>query len=206
MGGLRTGCNRIQNVHNSHVRTGFFTPVISEQQQQHQKAIYRGLLRVALVWGVDLDNAKSNPVFWHNGALNYVSPMSHDEAVFDFLRNRGLMSEGHNHAHRLEFSFGELNDVADADFAKGLDFEEILGLLVMQLAYRFNYLNLSPHGESRWRNGNDERDNEVNALLRHISVLGYLEEMPQQSAASGYRWTKKAAPMLKTYLFCELGE
>jgi hypothetical protein len=132
--------------------------------------------------------------------------MSHDEAVFDFLRSRRLMSEGHNHAHRLEFSFDKLDDVADADFAKGLDFEEILGFLVMQLAYRFNYLSLSPHGESHLRTGNDERDNEANTLLRHISALGYLEELSQQSAPSSYRWTKKAAPMLKTYLFCELEE
>ncbi|NML88034.1 hypothetical protein HHL26_02980 [Sphingobium sp. TB-6] len=164
------------------------------------------MLRVTLVWGVDLDNAKSNPVFWHDGALNYISPMSHDEAVFDYLRGRGLMSEGHNHAHRLEFLFDKLDEVADADFTRGLDFEEVLGFLVMQLAYRFNYLSLSQHGEFRLQTGNDERDNEVNALLRQISALGYLEEVSQQSAASAYRWTNKAAPMLKKYLFCELKE
>lgn len=178
----------------------------SDQQQQLQKAIYRGLLRVALVWDVDINNAKCNPVFWHNGALNYVSPMSHDEEVFYFLRSRALMIEGHDHAHRLEFLFDKLGDVADADFAKGLDFEEVLGLLAMQLAYRFNYLSLSPHGETRLRTGNHERDNEVNALLQQISALGYLEDMSQPSAASNYKWTKKAAPMLKTYLFWDLGE
>ena len=172
--------------------------------EEAKKAIYRGVVHAAVVWGVDRERATRNPVFWRDGALNYVSHLSHDEDVFAFLRRRGIMSEGFNNAHRLNFTFEQLDDALDTDFSRGIDFEVVLGLMLLQLADRWGFLGFSPDAGPYFLKGTQQWATEVREIFCHLAEMGYLTRISAQTSESRYQWTPKAAPVVKKYLHIDI--
>lgn len=164
-------------------------------QGTSERAINRALVNVALRWAVDPQQAHHNPVFWRDGYLNYYDPTSHREEVFTYLKGRGILSDGYNGASKLNSGLDELDEVADADYQRGVDLDVVVGLLVAQLVYQ--------HGElypSSKESGSDvivwsER---TAAILEHLCKLGYVGPA-KLNARRDYRWTEKAESMLRRH-------
>lgn len=163
--------------------------VVEKDQNTSERAINRALMHVALAWGFDPEQVRHNPVFWHGGSLNYYDPVSHREQVFEYLKDRGILSSGFNGAYKLNCTLDELNAAADSDYDRGVDFGIVVGLLVSQLYYQHSELEepsqlVTPSSRSV-------------EILEHLSYLGYLTSIQADNNDRGYRWTNKAEPMLK---------
>jgi hypothetical protein len=164
--------------------------MIETDQSSSEKAINRALVNVSLKWGVDPELARHNPVFWHEGSLNYHDPVSHREAVFGYLKSRGILGDGLNGAFKLNYGLDELDQAANADFDKGVDIDVVIGLLVSQLFYQYGELG--------------EPDSLIKPSLRtveileHLKRLGYLERS-ESDDEHGFRWADRAEPMLKAH-------
>ncbi|MCW2362431.1 MULTISPECIES: hypothetical protein [Sphingobium] len=164
--------------------------------------INRALFDVALKWGVDPNKATHSPVFWHDGSLNYYDHRSHREAVFRYLKGRGVLGDGHIRAFKLMCDFDDIDQAADADYCRGVDVDEVVSFLVMQLIYQFGELfplnaDLNPQ-IVMW----SER---TSAIIDDLRELGYVERVP---SAEGYvdRWTKMANPAMRASYLPTLDE
>ena len=170
--------------------------------QDAERAIYRGVAHAALVWDVDRASATHNPVFWRDGALNYLSPNSADQKVFAFLRQRRIMTEGFNHANRLNFSFEQLDEALDLDYASGIDFQSVLGLLFIQFEW-WGFFSFGPQAGPHFIEHTRQHATEVRAIFSHLAALGYLTG-GEQSSEPQYRWTPQAVPIVKQHLYIDL--
>ena len=119
----------------------------SAEQSASERAINRALIDAALKWGVDPERATHNPVFWHDGFLNYYDHTSHREEVFLYLDERGILEPGFKGAYKLNYSLNELTDAADADYERGIDIDIVVGLLASQLLYEHGeFIRFHPNG------------------------------------------------------------
>ncbi len=168
------------------------------------KALYRSLVRAALSWNVDPATATHNPVFMWDGALNYVSHHSSGEATHWFLRETGILKEGHNGAHRLTVPLHKIDVAADAAFDAGIDTDRIVEILVGFLfdeSYSFRWkdgpdlaIQISPPRATSI-NFPDEAE-EIEAIMRNLQILGYIRAIETKGEPE-FRWTTEALPILK---------
>lgn len=153
-----------------------------------KRAINRALMHVTLEWGVNPETAHHNPVFWHNGSLNYHDSASHRKEVFGYLKTRGILGDGFNGAFKLNYGLNELDQAADVDFARGIDLDVVIGLLVSQLYYQ--HCELAEFGQLI------EVTSRVVEIIGHLSQLEYVERTVSDGGHA-FRWTGRAEPMLK---------
>jgi len=170
------------------------------------KALHRSLVRAALSWNVDPENATHNPVFMRDGALNYISHESTREATYSFLRQTGVLEEGFNGAHRLTVPLDKIDFAADATFDKGVDTDRVVEILIGLLWYEFGSLGTSYGNYPDIQMSSDPRATSVHfpgeaeemvSVMQNLLILGYVQATQSSGALPGFQWTPEALPILK---------
>ena len=175
-----------------------------DELSEAAKALFRSLVRAALSWNVDPATATHNPVFMRDGALNYLSHNSAGQETHAFLQETGVLEPGFNGAYRLTVALDEIDFAADAAFAKGIDTDRIVEILVGLLfdIYRsFKWVSepvLSikispPYSTSLYFP--DEAE-EIGLVMQNLQTLGYVANQKDRNLKT-FQWTKSALPMLK---------
>lgn len=172
----------------------------SQNYDAAKKVVYRTMARAALVWGVDRNNARQNPVFWHDGSLNYCILLSEFEYVYAFLKTRGIMSEGFNRANRLNFTFEQLDQALDDDFNRGIDFEEIINLMFDQLWGFWGIIRLNHIAGPYVPKEIEGHSGDIIEFFNSFSELGYVSKSTNHSGNFEYHWTDSGKNLVKKHL------
>ena len=173
------------------------------------KRVHRGFVRAALAWGVNPDNATLNPIFIRDGLLNYCSDMSHEQEAHRYLRDKGVLEEGFNRAHRLPVPLDRIDEIADAAFERGCDLDMVVQLTLSLLQYLYPVfggpagylsfvLDVSPPSLPSSHYQRSAPVDEMRALAEDLHLLGYVTIVPPEGGVpEHYLWTAKSAPLLK---------
>jgi hypothetical protein len=170
------------------------------------KALHRSLVRAALSWNVDPENATHNPVFMRDGRLNYYATMTTREQTYSFLRENGVLEEGFNGTDRLTVPLDQIDQAADAAFDKGVATERVVETLIGLLWNEFGSLytrdgthldiQMSPNPRATSLNFPDEAE-EMVSVMHNLQVLGYVQATQIGGDPPGFQWTPEALPILR---------
>lgn len=162
-----------------------------DDRNDSARAINRALLDATLKWGVNPNRATHNPVFWHDGSLNYCDHISHREEALIYLNERGVLEPGFNGAYRLTCSLDELHAAADADYERGIDIDVVFGLLATQLEYQHScFLKVTERGVVV------EGSERTSEILENLAKLGYIEQR-RGDIGGEYELTRKGEAILR---------
>ena len=170
------------------------------------KALHRSLVRAALSWNVDPENATHNPVFMRDDRLNYYATVTTREQTYAFLRENGVLEEGFNGADRLTVPLDQIDRAADAAFDKGVATERVVERLIGLLWYEFGSfdtscgtfpeIQMSPNPRATSLNFPDEAE-EMVSMIHNLEVLGYVRATQIGGGLPGFQWTPDALPILR---------
>lgn len=179
---------------------------MSENSTLHEarKSIHRCMVRAALVWRVDPNNLKNNPIFMDDGALHYCDHLSTFQDAHLYLSERSILETATDGAYRLNVPLSQVSKVSDFAFEQGCDFEQVLGLLMSLLIDYFSGVDFPPSNlpQYSWDMPKEIRA-EIQDMLNQLNILGYVVPAGKNGENEEYRWTEKAAPIFKKYMFFE---
>ncbi len=93
---------------------------------ERDRFVYRCFVKAFLAWDIDPTKAKHNPVFEHNGRMNYHFSDSLYEHACYLLLEQGILESGFNGAHQLTAPFNKIESAADASFDRGVNMAKVV--------------------------------------------------------------------------------